>query len=154
MFFIRQLPAQNIQRMPRKSAGSSRFSSRSVSPELPHIDSAQKQRRTSKVPQTPLHQRLATAEKVRRCFRWNGKLLSNWPLLCSGGTFESSPAQRQEVPGDDWQGVRSAHSSLKQCPKDTETSEGADVTSQAAKETGFVGKTDKDWPTSLQAIAN
>jgi RNA-directed DNA polymerase len=78
------------------------------------------------------------------------------PVDSCDSNYERSaggPAQRQEVWGDDWQGVRSAHSSLKQCPKDTETNEGADVTSQAAKETGSVGKTDKDWPTSLQAIA-
>jgi len=62
--------------------------------------------------------------------------------------------QRQEDrPGGD-PGVRSAHSSLQQGPRGPEASEGADNTTQPAKETKAVRTTEPTWQTSLKAIAN
>lgn len=62
--------------------------------------------------------------------------------------------QRQEVAAEGELGIRLTHSSLEQpLPPEADSSQGVNMTSQPAKETGAVRATDKHWPTSLRAIA-
>lgn len=64
------------------------------------------------------------------------------------------PPQRQEVAVQSEPGIRLAHSSSEQPPPGgADASQGVNVTSQPAQETGAVRTTDNHWPTSLRAIA-
>ena len=62
--------------------------------------------------------------------------------------------QRQEAEAEDEPEIRLTHSSSEQLlPEGIDSSQGVNMTSQPAKETGAVRKTEPHWPTSLQAIA-
>ena len=62
--------------------------------------------------------------------------------------------QRQEVAAEGEPEIRLTHSSSEQSlPEGADSSQGVNVTSQPAKETGAVRTTEQHWPTSLRAIA-
>ncbi len=62
--------------------------------------------------------------------------------------------QRQEAVAEGEPGIRLTHSSSEQLlPVGADSSQGVNVTSQPAKETGAVRATENPWPTSLRAIA-
>src|SRR6266581_64472 len=64
------------------------------------------------------------------------------------------PPQRQEVAAEGEPEIRLTHSSSEQSlPEGADSSQGVNVTSQPAKETGAVRMTEQHWPTSLRAIA-
>src|SRR5439155_5374123 len=63
-------------------------------------------------------------------------------------------SQRQEAASPSPSGIRLAHSSSPQpLPEGAEASQGANVTSQPAKQTGAVRTTEPHWQSSLRAIA-
>jgi RNA-directed DNA polymerase len=62
-------------------------------------------------------------------------------------------AQRQGEPPEGKPGIRLAHSNPPQGPRGSEAGEGADTSTQSAKETSPVRTTESSWRTSLRAIA-
>ena len=63
------------------------------------------------------------------------------------------PAQRQEEPAHGKPGIRLVHSNPPPGPRGTEAGEGANTSTQSAKETSAVRTTEPSWRTSLRAIA-
>lgn len=79
------------------------------------------------------------------------------PSVSRRSNYESQPGQprqRQEARPKDEKGFRSVHSTSGQ-PRASgaDPKEGADTNTQSAQETGPARKAEKDWPTSLRAIA-
>jgi len=62
-------------------------------------------------------------------------------------------AQRQGEPAEGKPGIRLAHSNPPQGPRGSEAGEGANTSTQSAKETSAVRTTEPSWRTSLRAIA-
>lgn len=69
------------------------------------------------------------------------------------GSQAGRSTQRQGVRSEEKLGFRSAHSSPEQGQHGPDSGEGADKTTQPAKETGSVRTTETSWQTSLRAIA-